>query len=503
MKPGTIKPGTIKPGTIKSDKLKPTINFRYVALADEIQKNIMEGMFAPGEKLPSLRKLHNQLGLSVSTIYQAYIELEKRGRIEAREKSGFYVKVLATPPLCKPPRGEEDNKPSLVKINDLAQTILSDLQSDKVLQLGAAIPSKELIPIKQLARIMKSIPIEELEKSMANYDLCQGYPGLREAIAKQMIGYACMVTQEDIITTNGCLEAVTLCLRAVAGPGDTILVESPVFHCFLQLIEDLNMYVVELPGCSDNGIDPADFEAAVSSNKIKACLLNPNFQNPLGSVISKKDKKIILDIANTRLLPIIEDDICGDIYFGNKRPSTFKSMDTKGIVLYCSSFSKTLASGLRTGWAIPGRFKDKVLRMKLNTQLSTPNINHQIISRFLNTGAYDRHIRKLRNQIKNQTSSITMAVANHFPADTQTTFPKGGMFIWVALHKKIDTMKIYQKAKDRYISILPGIICSSSNHYKHCLRINCGIQWSKNLEKGIALLGRLIKKEYQKQSLPV
>ncbi len=292
--------------------MKPAVNFRYVALADEIQKNIMEGVFAPGEKLPSLRKLHNHLGLSVSTIHQAYM----------------------------------------------------------------------------------------------------------------MLGYASMVTPDDIITTNGCLEAVSLCLRAVASPGDTILVESPVFHCFLQLIEDLNMYVVELPGCSDTGIDPASFETAVSSNKIKACLLNPNFQNPLGSVISGKNKEAILKIANAWSLPIIEDDIYGDLYFGDKRPTTFKSMDTQGIVLYCSSFSKTLAPGLRTGWTLPGRFKRQVIRMKLNTQLSTPNINHRIVSRFLDTGAYDRHLRRMRNQIKNQASAL--ALANHFPKDTQTTFPRGG-----------------------------------------------------------------------------
>lgn len=488
---------------MKPDKLKSAVNFRYVALADEIQENIMEGLFAPGEKLPSLRKLHNHLGLSVSTIHQAYIELEKRGRVEAREKSGFYVRVLDTSPLCKPPREKEDARPSLVKINELAETILSDLQSDEILQLGAAVPSKELMPIKQLSRIMRSIPAEELEGCLANYDLCEGFLGLREALAKRMLGYACMVTPEDIITTNGCLEAVSLCLRAVASPGDTILVESPVFHCFLQLIEDLNMYVVELPGCSDTGIDPASFETAVSSNRIKACLLNPNFQNPLGSVMPRKNKEAILSIANAWRVPIIEDDIYGDLYFGDKRPTTFKSLDTHGLVLYCSSFSKTLAPGLRTGWTIPGKFKRQVIRMKLNTQLSIPNINHRIVSRFLDTGAYDRHLRKLRNQIKNQASAIAIAVANHFPSDTQTTFPKGGMFIWIVLNKKIDTMGIYQKAYERHISILPGVICSSSDRYQHCLRINCGIKWSTRLEKGITLLGELVKEAYKKESLPI
>ncbi len=493
----------MKPDPLNHDPIKPGTNFRYVALADEIQENIREGIFAPGEKLPSLRKLHNQLGLSVSTIHQAYIELEKRGRVKAREKSGFYVKALDKSPLAKPPRGKQDTRPSRVKINDLARTIISDLQSDSILQLGAATPSRELIPVKQLCRIMKALPTEELEGCFAHYDQCAGNPALREAVAKQMLGHACMVTPEDVITTNGCLEAVSFCLRAVASPGDAILVESPVFHCFLQLIEDLNMYVVELPGCPETGIDPAAFETAVLSKGIKACLLNPNFQNPLGSVISRKNKQIILSIATAGQVPIIEDDIYGDLYFGNKRPVTFKSMDTQGLVLYCSSCSKTLAPGLRTGWTIPGRFKDQVIRIKLNTQLSAPNINHWVVAKYMETGAYDRHLRKFRNQIKNQASAIAIAVANHFPSDTQITFPKGGMFIWIVLNKAIDSMKIYQQAYEQNISILPGVICSSSDRYRHCLRINCGIPWSPRLEQGITLLGRIVTKEYRKKSLPI
>ncbi len=477
------------------------VNFRYAALADEIQDSIMAGRFRPGDKLPSLRQLHNRLGLSVTTIHQAYIELEKRGRVEAREKSGFYVRPLRTNPLPLPGKTDEKALPSRVKINSLAETILSDLQKENMLHLGAAVASKDLMPIKQLSRILKSMSMEELASGMATYAPCIGSSELRNALARQMLGHACHIGADDIITTNGCLEAVSLCLRAVADPGDTILMEAPVFHCFLQLIEDLNMYVIELPGCPDTGMDPRAFETMVSSNNIKACLLNTNFQNPLGSVMSREAKKKVLTIADAHNLPIIEDDIYGDLYFGNKRPSTFKSLDTQGSVLYCSSFSKTLAPGLRAGWTIPGRFREKVVRLKLNTLLSSPSINHRVAARFLETGAYDRHLRRLRNQIKNQASALSIAIANHFPKDTRTTFPRGGMMIWVELNKTVDTMEIYRQARRSGISILPGRLCSSSPRYQHCLRLNCGIKWSPALEKGIAVLGRLIKKTYKSKGL--
>lgn len=476
-------------------------NFRYVTLADEIQENIMTGQFRPGEKLPSLRKLHNQLGLSISTIHQAYIELEKRGRVEAKEKSGFYVRALLENPLPAPRKTASRSLPSRVKINALAETIISDIQSQNMLQLGAALPARELMPVKQLSRILKSISAEDLETGISTYDPCIGNTELRNALAKQMLGNACKVFPDDIITTNGCLEAVSLCLRAVASPGDTILVESPAFHCFLQLIEDLNMYVLELPGCPEKGMDPDAFEAAVTANTVRACLFNTNFQNPLGSVMSSRARARVLKIADANDLPIIEDDIYGDLYFGEKRPATFKSLDTRGSVLYCSSFSKSLAPGLRAGWTIPGKFREKVIRLKLNSQLSSAGISHRVAARFMETGAYDRHLRRLRNQIKNQASALAIAVSNYFPKDTRLTFPQGGMIIWIELNKAVDTMAIYQQARPHSISILPGRLCSSSDRYAHCLRLNCGIPWSNALESGIALLGRLIKAEYRKKGV--
>lgn len=483
--------------------MAPQVNFRYVALADELQENILNGQYRPGDKLPSLRQLHNRLGLSVSTIHQAYIELEKRGRVEAREKSGFYVRALLKNPLPLPRKDTEAARPSRVKINALAETILTDLLAENMLQLGATVASRELMPLRQLARIMKSISSGDLAATFARYDPCIGNTELRNALSKQMLGYACPVRPDDIVTTSGCLEAVSLCLRAVAGPGDTILVESPVFHCFLQLIEDLNMYVLELPGCPDSGMDPEAFRAIVSDNTVTACLLNTNFQNPLGSLMSTENKQQVLNIAESAGIPIIEDDIYGDIYFGNTRPATFKSLDTRGNVLYCTSLSKTLAPGLRAGWTVPGRYRDKVVRLKLNTQLSCPGISHRVAARFLDTGAYDRHIRRLRNHVKTQASAMAMAVARHFPRDTRLTFPRGGMMLWIELNPKMDTMEIFYRARTRNVSILPGRICSSSDRYRHCLRLNCGLKWGPEVEEGITLLGRLIKAEYQKKGVPV
>lgn len=471
----------------------PSANFRYIALADEIQTSILKGIFSPGEKLPSLRRLHLQTGLSIATVHQAYIELEKRGRVEGKEKSGFYVKSLKKSPLKLPDKHKMKTAPRRVEINELAQSVISDLQSEDLLKLGAAVPSRELMPLKQLSRIMKSIPSGTIQQQISNYEPYTGNTQLRQAISRRMLELGCSVNYQDIITTNGCLDAVSLCLRSVAGPQDTILVESPAFHCFLQLIEDLKMYVIEIPGCPEKGIDPSMFEKTLAANNIKACLLNSNFQNPLGSIIPPKNKKAILDIAQKHRVPIIEDDIYGDLFYGDTRPATFKSMDKTGMVLYCSSFSKALAPGLRIGWTAPGKFKDTLTRLKVNTSISKSGINQIMVAQFINSGAFDRHLRQLRNSLKNQASAMAMAVSTYFPPDTRITFPKGGMCLWIVLNPRIDSLKVYHTAYQKKISILPGIICSSSNQYNNCLRINCGLKWTPQVEKGIQTLGQIIK----------
>ena len=173
------------------------------------------------------------------------------------------------------------------------------------------------------------------------------------------------------------------------------------------------------------------------------------------------------------------------------------------MVILCSSFSKTLAPGLRTGWTLPGRFKEQVLRMKSSTAISNAGINQAVAAEFISTGAYDRHLRKLRNQIKNQASALALALGKYFPRDTQITFPKGGMCIWVVLNKEIDSMDIYYKAHARKISILPGKICSSSDRYKHCLRLNCGIKWGPRMEQGIQTLGKIVRQAYKDLGLPL
>ncbi len=472
----------------------PTVapNFHYARLAGEIEGKIMNGVYKPGEKLPSIRKMRAHTGLSITTVHQAYIELEKRGVVEPRPKSGFYVKALLYNLLPTPELKRHEAVPRKVSLNSMTESIVNAMRDPSLLHLGGATPSPDLLPHKQLLRSIKSGPTSRIRDGFTSYESPIGSSRLRRQIAKWTHDPARKTGAEEIIITNGCLEAVNFCLRAVARPGDAIVVESPTFGSFLQIIEDQNMLALEVPADPKNGVDLELLERALKRNDVKACIFNPTFQNPMGFAMPPAEKRRLVELVTDRNTPIIEDDIYGDLYFGKTRPPTLKSFDKKGLVLYCNSFSKTLAPGLRIGWTLPGRYTDAVKRLKLNMSIASPTLNQHIISDYLASGSFDRHLRRMKIALKNQVSNIALAVARHFPEDTKLTTPGGGMVLWVQLPSRVDGLTVFQEALERNIAIIPGAIFSSSEKYRNFIRLGCGYPWSDEIENAIAELGSIV-----------
>lgn len=468
------------------------MEYQYISLANDLERKIRTGNFKAGEKLPSLRTLRAQTGRSISTIYQAYGELEDRGIIDVREKSGFYVKPLLDKVLPRPIREQGIIEPHQVTINSHSTMLQQYVNNPEMLQLGTAITSPELLPLKQLAREVRSAAAGYMTGDMIGYGHPTGVSALRTELAKRSVGYFSREKGEEIIVTSGCMDAIALCLRAVAREGDVILIESPTFLCYLQLIEDLNMKALEVPVDSETGFDLNQLEQVLSKHDVRAALLNANFHNPLGYVMSNAEKKRLVEIITGRDIPLIEDDIYGDLYFTETRPVPLKSFDRTGLVLYCSSFTKSLAPDLRVGWTIPGRFKEKVKRIKFNSTVVNSQLNQEVVARFLATGAYERHLRKMRNSLKKQTANMVMAVARYFPEGTRVSAPKGGICLWVELDKRVDSLELFERARKENIAIVPGNLCSVTDRFRHCIRLNCGYPWSERLEEGVRKLGMMV-----------
>jgi DNA-binding transcriptional MocR family regulator len=299
------------------------------------------------------------------------------------------------------------------------------------------------------------------------------------------------VTPDEIIVTTGAMEAISIAVRCLTRPGDVVAIQSPAYYCFLQLLDTLGLRVIEIPSSPDGGIYPGDLADAVKQHDVKACILNPNFNNPDGSIASDEAKEEIVRLLARKSIPLVEDDVSGDVYFGPSRPQVCKKYDRDELVMLCSSFSKTIAPGYRVGWLIPGKFYEKAKTIKVDTSVCTASPTQVAIAEFLRTGKYERHLKKLRTAIEKNMQTVQMAVSRYFPPETKMTRPTGGALLWVELPKRVDSKDLFFRARDQGIGIVPGLICSTFDKYRNFIRLTCSGVWNKETERGIEKLGQL------------
>jgi DNA-binding transcriptional MocR family regulator len=464
----------------------------YEQVATHIRTLIDRGTLHPGERLPSIRKLSSQMDVSISTVLQAYMTLEAGHCIEAKPQSGFYVKMTRQ----LPPEPEPSNPPPIatqVGVSELVAQVFLSSHDPNVVQLGLSTPSAEYLPVKRLTRLLAAAARNHPIRTV-NYDFPPGYGPLRHEIAKRSLELGCKLSEQEIVTTNGTMEALNLCLRAVTKPGDIIAIESPTFYGTLQAIESLGMKALEIPTDPHDGIILEALSSALKRHKVKACLLVPNFNNPLGSCVPDNNKKELVKLLARREIPLIEDDIYGDLCFGQSRPKTAKAYDSEGLVLLCSSFSKTLAPGYRVGWTAPGKFKAQVERLKFMSSMACATATQVAIADFLRSGGYDRHLRAIRKQLAMQVQRMTHAIAQYFPQGTRVTRPHGGLALWVELPRSVNSLELHRQALQQKISIAPGPVFSAKQKYMNFIRLSCGEPWTEKVEQAMERLGNLARK---------
>jgi len=467
----------------------------YMQVATGLEKMIAEDVLKIGDKLPSVRVLSDEYGISMGTAFQAYYHLEGKGLIESRPKSGYYVRFNhrrfpELPKVIQPDALSHD-----VTVKEMINSIYGDIASpiDKVINFALAVPDISLLPA---AKINKSVmhALRNNKDHCINYGHPQGNVELRKQIAKLAFNWGGKIKPDDIVITNGCLEAITMCLRAVTQPGDTVAVESPNYFGIFQSIENMGLKVVEISSCFIVGMELDCLKKAIKKFPIKAVVTIPNFNNPLGGCMPDENKKELVELINKHNIPLIEDDIYGELYFGKNRPRTCKSYDTKGLVMHCSSFSKSLIPGYRIGWTMPGKFIEQVKQIKRMHNISSPSITQAAIAHYLQNGRYEYHLKNMRKALHTQCLRYMQAIIDYFPEDTKVSRPHGGFVLWVELDKKINAFKLRTEAMKHNISVVPGKIFSASCNYSNCLRISFGKPWDENADYGLMMLGKMIRK---------
>jgi DNA-binding transcriptional MocR family regulator len=466
----------------------------YERLADELGDLVLRGALRAGDRMPSVRRLAEERGISVATVLSAYVILESRGLVETRPKSGHFVRPQPSADIPVPNVSRRLPSPARVSIAaDADELVHAMIHARGLVPLGTTYVASELLPLAKLNSILAAVSREGGGPG-ACYDEPRGLLQLRRQLCRRAVAWGTVLTEHDFVTTVGATEALYLAVRAVTKPGDVVAVESPAYFGLLRLLEVQGLRVIELPTHPQSGIDLDALEDAIRSGAISAVLASPNFTNPLGARMPDEHKERLVKLLGRRQIPLIEDDVYGDLAFDGTRPRPAKAFDKDGIVLLCGSVSKTLAPGYRVGWIAAGRFQEAVERLKFAHTVAAPTPTQMAIAEFLAGGGYDRHVRRLRRVLAAQSTCYRDAIARCFPDGTRVSRPQGGFFVWVELpsdSNKRCAVELQLRALDRGIAIAPGPIFSARQRFGHCIRISTGHPFTPRIERAISELGRL------------
>lgn len=476
------------PAQLCRDEISPPL--LYQSLAERVAETITSGMLRPGERLLSVRQACSAYHLSPVTVLQAYYLLEARGLIEARPRSGYYVRARIGSRLPEPEMSRPLGASTELDVSDFIFEILESVRDPDVAPLGSSFPSPYLFPLDRLARILAS-SARRMDPRSTVTDLPPGNEELRRQIALRYLADGADVAPGEIVIVSGAMEGLNLCLQAVSRPGDLIAIESPCFYGCLQAIERLGLKVIEIPTHPRDGIDLLALEDALRQHPIKALLCMLNFQNPLGSVVPDDSRRKLIELLRTHDVPLIEDDVYAELYFGQHRPLLSKSLDSDGLVMHVSSFAKCLAPGYRVGWVAAGRHAEKIRRLKISSSIATNIVAQATLADYLKHGGYENHLRHLRTTLAAQEAMVVAEIERTFPAGTRLARPQGGYFLWLELPAGVDALAIHRQALAQGISIAPGPIFSAKREYRNCIRLNTGHPWSPQIANALGTIAWL------------
>lgn len=469
-----------------------TGTFAYERIIGAVLHLIEAGTLRPGDRLPSVRRMSAQREVSIPTVLQAYRMLEARRIVRARPQSGFYVLPRERGEVPEPARSGSIPVSGEITTGDLIMRCLEMVADPTLVPLGTALPDPALLPTATLARLIGRTA-RRSARPRTPHLAPSGAEELRYQIARRAVEAGITVAAADVVVTCGCAEAISLCLRSLTRPGDTVAVESPTYFGTLQALEALGVKALEIPVDPQTGISLEVLAAALDRGGVAAVVVTPTVHNPLGTVMSEERKKELAQLLARFGVPAIEDDTYGDLSFGERRPRSLQAFDEAGLVLSCGSFSKTLAPEYRLGWAIPGRHRERVLHHKLATTVATPVPTQLAIAEYLSSGGYDPYLRRLRRTFQVNLDRLSFEITKRFPEGTRISRPAGGFLLWVQLPDGTDAVELQRRALARGLSLAPGPAFSASGRFGSYIRVNAGYGWSDRAGKALDMMAELIR----------
>ncbi|EMQ0912370.1 aminotransferase-like domain-containing protein [Raoultella ornithinolytica] len=469
-----------------SDPSPPTPHYRRIA--ELLRLTLTSGALRAGDRIISARKLAEREQVSLPTALEALRYLEAEGLIIARPRSGYFVHQIIS-------AGERPGTASLpvpvpVTMSAIARSLFGSAEA-RLVPLGAALPDPAWLPVDTLQRALQTAG-RRLDARGQSYSLPPGRADLRRKIAARAAQWGALFGADDLIITAGATQALRLALRAVCQPGDAVAIEQPAYFGTLLLLEDLGLKALQIPTDPVEGLLLAPLEEALQRHRPAAVLASPTVQNPLGASMPVARKRDLVALLAGMGIPLIEDDVYGDLAGDAQRPPACKAFDRCGNVIYCSSLSKTLAPGWRIGWIAAGRYHSTVLQARMAGEWAGAPLIEAAASELLASGDYDRHLRQLKLRIAQGMQAIIAQVETSFPPGTRVAAPEAGFLIWVKLPSKIDALEVHRRALALGIGVSPGPLFSpGAAELQNFLRLNGANEPTRHLLKAVEQLGRL------------
>ncbi|WP_119153690.1 PLP-dependent aminotransferase family protein [Caldimonas tepidiphila] len=463
----------------------------YLQLAERIGALVRTGALKRGDRLTSVREMARQQSVSTSTVLQAYRHLEDARLIEARPKSGYFVAATraSRAPVPEPDLTQPPIDSNSVDVSWMAERVFAAATDPGYISFGAACPSGELFQLDRLHRAVTRAA-QRHRASLGRYPFAPGIEPLREAVARRALGMGCQLDPRNLLITNGCLESISLCLRAVTQPGDIVALESPTYFGFLQILESLHLRALEIPTHPRTGLSIPALEFALDTQPVKAVLAVPTLSNPIGATMPLAERRQLARLMSQRGIPLIEDVLYNDLH-GREGRRAVKSFDTEGHVMICGSFSKTVAPGIRLGWVEAGRWTAQVRRLKAALAGGHTELIELAMAEVLSTPGYEPMLRQLRTTIDARVEEARRLVGESFPAGTRVTDPAGGFILWAELPPEVSSVELFQACLRERICIAPGPLFTATPRYRNCVRLGLGGAWGDVQKDALRRVGAI------------
>ncbi len=463
--------------------------FLYESIAEQFRKNIESKLWPVGHKLPSIRTLSKSYNSSKISIQTALQKLEAAGLVEARPRSGYFVKKQEQP--HQPQHRLEINQPTKIELPDLFYQIMQKSAAFDIY------PSARIQPtgnhILNLNRHINRAMRHQASSNALYYSPPQGNLDLRHQITQHYLSRKLYVKPEQICITAGCQNALFLALSTCTKPGDTVAIESPAFYGVLQILQQLDLKVIEVPSSATQGILLDKLESVAKKWSLKVLIVTPNFSTPTGSLMPESNKARLCELADKLQFNIIEDDIYGDLGF-HRAVLPLKAYDKYNKVILCGSFSKSLSRDLRIGWIFSEKQLNKITHLKMLTQLSNCESTQQGLTSFIGEGFYRKHLLEYRKRLLNQRNKLIQLLNQYWDFSFKYTMPEGGLCLWIELQINEDSLLLYNLAIEHNIILTPGALFSTTPIFNKYIRLSFAHEFQEERVAALKKLGQIIKR---------